>query len=89
MLRRFFLTLWLAATLLTACQPVATPPPAVATPAPTQIPTVTPVPHADAIRLALVGETTLTNVWAYFDEPGAAYNNRAVQAEFWPSLFHL
>lgn len=89
MSRRFFLTLWLAATLLAACQPVATPPPAVATPAPTQIPTATAIPHADSIRLALVGGTTLTNVWAYFDEAGADYNNRAVQAEFWPSLFHL
>ena len=88
MFRRFSLTLWLAAALLTACQPVPPPPPD-ATLAPVSIPTPTPIPRADVIRLALAGETTLTNVWAYFDEPGAAYNNRAVQAEFWPSLFRL
>ena len=88
MLRRLFPNLWLAAALLTACQPVASPPPG--TPVvPTETFAATPIPHADAIRLALIGETNLTNVWAYYDEPGAAYNNRAVQAEFWPSLYHI
>jgi len=88
MLRRFSLTLWLAASLLTACQPVATLPPAATLPS--SVPPVsTAIPHADAIQFALIGETDLTNVWAYFDEPGAAYNNRAVQAEFWPSLFRV
>lgn len=86
MLRRFLPTLWLAASLLTACQPGATPSPLVDL-ASTSTPAATPIPHADAIHLALVGETNLTNVWAYYDEPGADYNNRAVQAEFWPSLF--
>ena len=88
MYRRFFLTLWLAAVLLTACQPVDSSAPT-ETPAPTQVSPPTSVPHADVIRLALIGGTQLTNVWAYFDEPGTAYNNRAVQAEFWPSLFRL
>ena len=88
MLRRFLPTLWLAASLLTACQPVVTPA-ATAPAVPTDIPAAAPIPHADVIRLALVGETDLTNVWAYYDGSGAAYNNRAVQAEFWPSLFRL
>lgn len=88
MFRRFILTLCLAAALLTACQPVDSPAPT-PTPAPTEILPPTPVPHADMIRLALIGETDLTNVWAYFDAPGATYNNRAVQAEFWPSLHRL
>jgi ABC-type transport system substrate-binding protein len=103
MFRRFFLTLrlrsvqafGLAALFLAACQPEATPPPpppatATATaPASTPVATPSSLPHADAIRFALVGETKLTNVWAYYEEPGANYNNRAVQAGFWPSLFHL
>lgn len=89
MLRRFCLTLWLAAALLTACQPIASPPPVVASPVPTEILPPTAIPRADVIRLALVGDTNLTNVWAYYDEPGATYNNRAVQAEFWPSLFRV
>lgn len=89
MLRRFFLTFWLAAALLTACQPVASTPPVVASPVPTEVLPPTPLPHADAIRFALVGDTSLTNVWAYYDEIGATYNNRAVQAEFWPSLFRV
>ena len=88
MLRRFLSTLWLAAALLTACQPVSVPAPT-APAVPTDGFTPTPIPHADVIRLALVGETNLTNVWAYYDESGAAYNNRAVQAEFWPSLFRV
>ncbi|MBV6395213.1 MAG: hypothetical protein HFACDABA_00785 [Anaerolineales bacterium] len=88
MLRRCLPSLWLAACLLTACQPVATLPPAATVPSPAP-PIATSIPYADAIQFALIGETHLTNVWAYYDEPGAAYNNRAVQAEFWPSLFRI
>jgi ABC-type transport system substrate-binding protein len=52
-------------------------------------PAQTAAPRADVIRFALVGDVHLTNVWAYFDEAGADYNNRAVQANFWPSLYRL
>ncbi|MEW5940279.1 MAG: ABC transporter substrate-binding protein, partial [Chloroflexota bacterium] len=97
MLRRFLLTIGLAALFLAACQPQATPPPLSTAFAPTLAPTPTSAPdlapapplHADAIRFALVGDATLSNVWAYYDEPGADYNNRAVQDGFWPSLFRL
>ena len=79
--RRLFLHFSLLAVILTACAPPATSAPAATvSPAPTFLATATNIPHADAIRFALVGDVTLTNVWAYYDERGADYNNRAVQA---------
>ncbi len=84
-------SLALAAFLLTAC--------ATATPEPllTALPTNTPVPltstpapqRAPLLRIAILGETTTTNVWALFDEAGANYWNTATQAAYWPSLYHL
>jgi ABC-type transport system substrate-binding protein len=93
MFRRLFLTVGLAAVTVqavTACAPTATP-----FPAPMSEPTATAaaatviIPHADEIRFALVGEVALTNVWAYFDEAGADYNNRAAQTGSWPSLYRI
>ncbi|MEW6239974.1 MAG: ABC transporter substrate-binding protein [Chloroflexota bacterium] len=75
-----------AALLLASCGPGA----ATFIPQETPVPPAqTAAPRADVIRFALVGEVHLTNVWAYFDEAGADYNNRAVQANFWPSLYRL
>ena len=91
MFRRLFLTVGLAADILTACAPTAT-----SVSPPTSVPTaiaaatvIIPAAHADEIRFALVGEVALTNVWAYFDEDGADYNNRAAQSGSWPSLYRL
>lgn len=74
-----------AALLLASCGPGA----AASTPSALPPPAQTAAPRADVIRFALVGEVNLTNVWAYYDEAGADYNNRAVQANFWPSLYRL
>ncbi len=86
--RRLFLTVSLLAVILTACASSATPVPA-ASASPAPIYTATNIPHADSIRFALLGDVALTNVWAYYDERGADYNNRAVQAGMWPSLYAL
>ncbi len=76
----------IAALLLASCGPGAATSISQETPVP---PAQTTAPRADTIRFALVGAVQLTNVWAYFDEAGAGYNNRAVQANFWPSLYRL
>lgn len=79
-----------AAFIMAAC--AATPQP-LPTPVPTGTPiplTPTPLPHrAPLLRVAVLGETTTTNVWALFDEVGADYWNYATQANYWPSLYHL
>jgi peptide/nickel transport system substrate-binding protein len=88
-------SLALAAFLLTACA-TATPEP-LPTAASTDIPTNTPVlptstlapQRAPLLRIAILGATTTTNVWALFDEAGASYWNAATQAVYWPSLYRL
>ena len=88
--RRLLLFMGLTAVILTACAPAATPAPmATGTASPVTAAAPTELPHAEQIRIALIGGTDLTNVWAYFDERGADYNNRAVQAGMWPGLYTL
>ncbi len=54
------------------------------------LPTSTPLPQrAPLLRVAILDETTTTNVWALFDETGADYWNYATQADYWPRLYHL
>jgi ABC-type transport system substrate-binding protein len=36
-----------------------------------------------------LGEGTITNVWALYDEPGANYWNTSTQTGYWPSLYRL
>lgn len=85
--RRIFLLLGWAAVILAACASPTPIPAATVLPAPDAVPTI--LPHEEQIRFALVGDAALTNVWAYFDERGADYNNRAVQAGMWPGLYTL
>jgi len=86
-----FWTVGLLAVILTACTPPTTLPVllATATPATQTASAPMPIARADAITFALIGEVNLTNAWAYYDDPGVDYNNRAVQAGFWPSLYRL
>ena len=88
---RFLRALLLFAVFtLSAC---AVPPEPLLTPVSTNtsIPlTTTPLPQrAPLLRVAILGETTTTNVWAMFDEAGADYWNYATQAAYWPRLYHL
>jgi peptide/nickel transport system substrate-binding protein len=92
-MRPLLFSLALVAILLTACA-TATPEP-LPTVAPTNIPT--PVPptsspapqRAPLLRIAILGETTTTNVWALFDDTGASYWNAATQSSYWPTLYRL
>ena len=93
---RFLLfSLALVAFLLAACATI-TPEP-LPTVAPANTPTNTPVPPTSPptpqreplLRIAILGETTTTNVWALFDETGANYWNAATQAGYWPRLYRL
>lgn len=94
-MRPFLFSLALVAVLLTACATAT--PEALPTAAPTNPPantlvppTSTPAPQrAPLLRIAILGETTTTNVWALFDEAGASYWNAATQASYWPSLYRL
>ena len=97
-MRPLFSSLVLAAFLLTACN--AATPESLSTPVQvstsvltnTPVPSVTPVPipqRLPLLRIAILGETTTTNVWAIFDESGADYWNIATQASYWPSLYQL
>jgi ABC-type transport system substrate-binding protein len=87
-MRSFRSFLLLAALLLAACVTTPEPP---ATPRPTNIPTPTSTPlpqRAPLLRVAILGESTTTNVWALFDETGADYWNYATQTDYWPRLYH-
>ena len=93
-MRPFISLLVLAAFLLSACTTTVTPEPlTTSVPANTPVPpTTTPTPapqRAPLLRVAILGEATTTNVWALFDETGAAYWNAATQTGYWPSLYHL
>ena len=61
------------------------------TPIPTALPTpgATPMPHAQEISFALVGNVTTANAWSLFDANGYSYNNYAVRSEYWPRLYRL
>jgi ABC-type transport system substrate-binding protein len=95
-MRPFPHSLALAALLLAACVantpeplPTSTPAPAF-TQTPVPPPTSVYVPQrAYVLRVAVLGDTTTTNVWALFDEAGADYWNLATQAGYWPSLYRL
>lgn len=96
-MRPIFYSLTLAAFLLAACttatpEPLSTAVPATPTvfPTSTSPPPSTPAPQrATLLRIAVLGETTTTNVWALFDQPGADYWNTATQAGYWPTLYNL
>jgi ABC-type transport system substrate-binding protein len=51
--------------------------------------TATPIPHAEALRFALVGEPTDVNAWALFDEAGASYANYVLRSDEFPRLYRL
>jgi peptide/nickel transport system substrate-binding protein len=90
-------SLTLAAFFLAAC--VANTPEPLSTP--TFLPVAsnmhTPVPptpahfpqRASVLRIAILRDTTTTNVWALFDKAGADYWSVATQAGYWPSLYRL
>lgn len=94
-MRPFFFSLALAAFFLVACVADTPEPLPTNTPAPVNTPTpVPPTPvslpqRAPVLRVAVMGDTTTTNVWALFDEAGAGYWNTATQAGYWPSLYRL
>jgi len=82
--------------ILVAC--IAETPEPLPTVAPTPVITQTPLLEAtpaflpqrvSMLRVALLGETTTTNVWSLFDEPGASYWNVVTQVGYWPSLYRL
>ena len=93
-MRPLYLSLALAAFILSACGTVTTTP----EPLPaTFVPVSTPVPptathrpqRMSLLRIAVLGETTTTNVWALFDEAGTDYWSSATQVAYWPSLYRL
>lgn len=90
-MRRLFLTAALGALLLAACSAPTPDPVTPAAPAPVSgdPPTATPIPHAEALRLALVGTPTEVNAWALFDEAGASYANYALRDGDYPRLARL
>jgi len=83
---------WAAAALLilllVSCGPKAAPA-LTPTPGPSPAPTATPVPHAAAIRFALIGALNPANVWALFDAEGYSYNTYAVMSGYYPRLYQL
>jgi peptide/nickel transport system substrate-binding protein len=89
LIRRLLKIVIFLALLLASCGPEPAPvkrtesiPAAPAIPAP--------IPHADEIRFAVLGEPSAdVNVWDLFDEQGASYANYAVRNEVWPRLFTL
>ena len=83
-MRPLHFSLALAAFLLTACATATPEPLPTALPIDTLVPpTSTPAPQrAPLLRIAILGETTTTNVWALFDEAGADYWNAATQAAY-------
>lgn len=93
-MRPLYLSLALAAFVLSACVPVTTTPePLPATPAPVNTPVLPTATHRPQrmplLRIAMLGETTTTNVWALFDETGTDYWSSATQVAYWPSLYRL
>ena len=82
--------LTLSVFLLAACATTPEPPSPTSEPTKTAVPTNTPLPQRlPLLRVAILGQTTTTNVWAIFDESGANYWNNAVQSYYWPRLYHL
>lgn len=94
-MRSLLCSLALVVVLLTACATAV--PESLPTAAPTDTPANTPVSltsspapqRAPLLRIAILGETTTTNVWALFGEAGASYWNAATQASYWPTLYRL
>jgi len=81
---KFPLKIFLFALFISSCVP----------PPPTSVPLVptasVPTPAAaDEIHFALIGAPQDSNVWALFDEAGAAYNDMALRAEYYPRLYTL
>jgi ABC-type transport system substrate-binding protein len=89
-MRRLILIAALGA-LLAACSAPTPAPAALTLPEPVSAdpPTATPIPHAEALRLALVGAPTEVNAWALFDEAGANYANYALHDGEYPRLARL
>ena len=92
-MRRLFLCASLGMLLLASCSAPA-PVPVISSPqgpeaAPTTTPTTTALPHAEALRFALVGQPTQVNAWALFDEAGASYANYALHSDEVPRLYRL
>ncbi len=90
-MRRLILFVVLGALMLSACAAPTPAPVTLALPAPVVAdpPTATPIPHAEALRFALVGAPTEVNAWALFDEPDANYANYALHADEYPRLYRL
>jgi peptide/nickel transport system substrate-binding protein len=94
-MRALLSSLAFVAFLLAACATAT--PESLPTAAPANTPTNTPLPptsppapqRVPLLRIAVLGETTTTNVWALFDDTGASYWNAATQASYWPSLYRL
>lgn len=86
-LAAFFLVACLADTSEPLSTPVSVSVPSTRTPVP---PTPGSFPQrASVLRIATLGKTTTTNVWALFDASGADYWSVATQFSYWPSLYHL
>ena len=95
-MRPILISLALAAFFLAACvadtpEPLPMPPSAVPAAANTfDPPTPVYIPQRTAVlRIATLGSTITTNVWALFGEPGADYWSVATQGSYWPSLYRL
>jgi len=94
-MRSLFLSVALAAVFLTACaSPPPEPPaePTIVSVSDTVLPTAIPVPSPQrrpVLRVAILGETTPLNVWAFFDSTGADYWDKATQSAYWPTLYRL
>lgn len=95
-MRPILFSLALTAFFLVACvaikpEPLSTPTfvPVASTDTPV-LPTAASVPRrAPVLRVATLGDTVTTNVWALFDESGADYWSVATQISYWPSLYRL
>jgi len=91
-MRRLFLCVSLWTLLLASCSGPA-PVSVISSPQGTEtattpaLPTV--IPHAEALRFALVGQPTEVNAWALFDEAGASYANYALRSDEYPSMYRL
>ena len=95
-MRPTLLSLALATFFLVACVAIETEPLSTPTFVPVAItdtpvlPTAVSIPHrAPVLRVATLGNTVTTNVWALFDESGADYWSVATQGSYWPSLYRL
>jgi len=95
-MRALFLLVALAAVFLTACASPVPEPLVPLTPisvSDTILPTATyvvpPPQRRPVLRVAILGEPTLLNVWAFYDNTSANYWDNATQSGYWPTLYRL